>query len=112
MIARLELQGGLAPVQDYGRHLTNMAPAKKKKAPEGVLEDSAATPLNDKNDQFYDLDDNFIDDGDVGAGPQDELGTEFLQSEKPETSETQQNFERREQEEEEKIKAKFKVLSP
>ena len=83
MIARLELQGGLAPVQDYGRHLT----AKRKKAPDAVQEDSA-TPGNDKNDQFYDLDDNFIDDGDVGAGPQDELGTEFLQSENPDASES------------------------
>lgn len=53
------MSNGLAPVQDFGRHWQK----KKKEVKEG--QDEASSIVNPlQNDAFYDLDDNFIDDGD------------------------------------------------
>lgn len=78
MIARIEYNNTLAPVQEYGRH--QMQAKKKKKGKGGAngeenqkaVEESddgdkQAKPGKGSNhfDNFYDLDDNFIDDGDL-----------------------------------------------
>ena len=83
MIARIEYNNTLAPVQEYGRH--QMHAKKKKKGTkvagdenQKVMEDSeeekqpakATGPggkgaANYFDDRYYDLDDNFIDDGDL-----------------------------------------------
>lgn len=80
MIARIEYNNTLAPVQEYGRHQTKALKNKKK----GKTEDASAPgePANpatkkgkkDFDDRFYDLDDNFIDDGDM----EDEYGANGL----------------------------------
>lgn len=79
MIARIEYNNTLAPVQEYGRHQMQ---AKKKKKGKGtangeenqkVIEDkddgeNEGKPGKGNNhfdDRYYDLDDNFIDDGDL-----------------------------------------------
>ena len=66
MIARIEYNNTLAPVQDYGRHQTRALKNKKK----GKVEDPNNPPKSKKDydDRFYDLDDNFIDDGDMEEG--------------------------------------------
>ena len=82
MVARLELQNGLAPIQEYGRHYTNMN--RQKKAPskdqEPTEEQAAVIQAGDKNfnDQYYDLDDGFIDDDAMGFGLQEEMGADLL----------------------------------
>ena len=63
MVARLELQNGLAPVQEYGRHF---AQANKKKKNQKPSEDDSEIG-NNFNDQYYDLDDGFIDDAGMGS---------------------------------------------
>ena len=63
MVARLELQNGLAPVQEYGRHF---AQANKKKKNQKPAEDDSEIG-NNFNDQYYDLDDGFIDDAGMGS---------------------------------------------
>lgn len=77
MVARLELYNGLAPKQEYGRHLAHLN-VKKKKDANKIQEDSE---INNLNDQFYDLDDNFIDDGEIESDMQDEGYTELLNEE-------------------------------
>jgi len=85
MIARIEYNNTLAPVQEYGRHQTRAA---KKKGGKGKKDDNsapgeAAAPVGkgkkDFDDRFYDLDDNFIDDGDMedvyGANGLNGMGT-------------------------------------
>lgn len=75
MIARIEYNNTLAPVQEYGRHQTKALKKKNKnkaaKEDEGG-EKAGKAPRKDFDDRFYDLDDNFIDDGDMedayGAG--------------------------------------------
>lgn len=66
MIARIEYNNTLAPVQEYGRHQTKALKKRKGK----VENDQAQLPKKkggkkDYDDRFYDLDDNFIDDGDI-----------------------------------------------
>lgn len=72
MIARIEYNNTLAPVQEYGRHQTRALKNKKKKAGGNAQaangqEDDAEGKKNKKDydDRFYDLDDNFIDDEDM-----------------------------------------------
>lgn len=78
MIARIEYNNTLAPIQEYGRHQTQ---AKKKKKGKGgadgeenqkAAEESDDGDHQNKNgkankmmDNFYNLDDDFIDDGDL-----------------------------------------------
>jgi hypothetical protein len=67
MIARIELNNTLAPRQEYGRHQTKAMAKKNKK----TAKQNEQTNDQDKskkkvfNDRFYDLDDDFIDDGDI-----------------------------------------------
>ena len=85
MLARLELNNSLAPIQEYGRHQKRANKIKKKEAPkkkpDGPTdgEDQNATtadaasgekekptqPKDFQDDKFYDLDDDWIDDGDI-----------------------------------------------
>ena len=70
MIARLEFNNSLAPIQDYGRHQTKQALKKKKTKKPNVNVDHPSTVSNEPNahrfdDNYYDLDDDFIDDDDV-----------------------------------------------
>lgn len=70
MIARIEYNNTLAPVQEYGRHQTKAAKKKKGKKEEPNA-DPAAPPKQGKKDfdeRFYDLDDNFIDDDEMEDG--------------------------------------------
>jgi len=70
MLARLEFCNSLAPIEDYGRHQAKMANKKKKKkkvlqpmeASGNAVEESAGPKYDDN---FYDLDDNFIDDAEL-----------------------------------------------
>lgn len=94
MLARLELNNSLAPIQEYGRHQKRAGKIKKKEAPKkkpegqpaGEGEDQNATtadagsgekekPKDFQDDKFYDLDDAWIDDGDVDC--HDDLGDEI-----------------------------------
>ena len=80
MIARIEYNNTLAPVQEYGRH--QLQANKKKKKGKGATqgdENSKAMEENEDgdksqklgkgnshyDDRYYDLDDGFIDDGDL-----------------------------------------------
>ena len=67
MIARIEYNNTLAPVQEYGRHQTKALKKRKGKSLESLDVPSAAKKggKKDYDDRFYDLDDNFIDDGDM-----------------------------------------------
>ena len=65
MIARIEYNNTLAPVQEYGRHQTK---ALKKKNKNKGAEDDPVKSKKDFDDRFYDLDDQFIDDGDMEDG--------------------------------------------
>lgn len=70
MLARLEIYNSLAPIQDYGRHQTKAQRKQKKKEKEVTMqvEGSENKDKADKeqlDDKFYDLDDEFIDDGDL-----------------------------------------------
>ena len=42
------------------------------------MEESEQVGKNNINDQYYDLDDGFIDDDEIGIGLQEELCTELL----------------------------------
>lgn len=73
MLARIEIKGNLAPIQEYGRHQTAAAKKRKdnkknkaKDPAEGEPnpnESSDNKPLYD--DKYYDLDDGFIDDDEI-----------------------------------------------
>ena len=92
MLARLELNNSLAPIQEYGRHQKRAQKIKKKelnvkkKAMEGDGEqenttadaasgEKPATAKDFQDDKFYDLDDDWIDDGDIDD--QEDLGDEI-----------------------------------
>ena len=90
MLARLELNNSLAPIQEYGRHQKRAAKnkkkvdASKKKSAEGEGEDlptaevtSGEKPVNKdfQDDKYYDLDDDWIDDGEIDI--QEDLGDEL-----------------------------------
>ena len=90
MLARLELNNSLAPIQEYGRHQKRAAKVKKKgeaikkKAAEGEGEDLATadvasgekpTTKDFQDDKYYDLDDDWIDDGEIDI--QEDLGEEL-----------------------------------
>lgn len=84
MIARIEFNNCLAPIQEYGRHQTKGAHKKKKKnkgKKKGVAsnenEDSAMNTGLKYDDNYYDLDDDFIDDGDLEIN-HDEMVSEML----------------------------------
>ena len=75
MIARIEYNNTLAPVQDYGRHQTRALKKKKKVKQENEEAEGVEDPTKAKgkrardfDDKFYDLDDEFIDDGDMEDG--------------------------------------------
>lgn len=74
MVARLELYNTLAPIQEYGRHQTMATNKKKSKVPIPTQQAEEAGKPN-FNEQFYDLDDAFIDD-DFG-GEVDEMGADL-----------------------------------
>ena len=81
MVARLELYNGLAPIQEYGRHQTQANRKKKPQKEQHELQvQQSETEKADANfnDQYYDLDDDFIDDDDIGMGIQDEMGADLL----------------------------------
>lgn len=74
MLARIEIKGNLAPIQEYGRHQT--AAAKKRKdnqknknkeqaEAEVVLAEQAEKDHAMYDDKYYDLDDGFIDDNEI-----------------------------------------------
>lgn len=68
MIARIEYNNTLAPVQEYGRHQTQALNKKKNKKDEGAeAADPNKKPKKNKDydERFYDLDDGFIDDDDM-----------------------------------------------
>lgn len=79
MVARLELYNGLAPIQEYGRHQTQASKKKKVKEVEKQKDDDSTTGAvakdNNFNDQYYDLDDDFIDDDMMlGVAGEDDMG--------------------------------------
>ena len=101
MLARLELNNSLAPIQEYGRHQkkanNKRKQAEKKKAPVDSADPSehkdpetlpelqqpqtAGTVIPEKgpmqyDDKFYDLDDDFICDDELDVG--EEIATEML----------------------------------
>ena len=63
MIARIEYNNTLAPVQEYGRHMQRVA--KKKKKTDESMQPVSEKKNKDQDERFYDLDDAFIDDGDI-----------------------------------------------
>jgi hypothetical protein len=72
MLARIEIKGNLAPIQEYGRHQTAAAKKRKDNKKKGKEpgegepnpnESSDNKPLYD--DKYYDLDDGFIDDDEI-----------------------------------------------
>ena len=87
MLARIEIKGNLAPIQEYGRHQTVAAKKRKENKKlnkdtkdtlaEGVANQNDAAEKDEKqyDDKYYDLDDGFIDDGDVEHD--DEIGAEL-----------------------------------
>lgn len=100
MLARLELNNSLAPIQEYGRHqkIANKKKkdnnAKKKAADgegNGSGQDNATTADHGAHppiltggekaydDKFYDLDDDWIDDDNVEIA--DEMGTDLMLAE-------------------------------
>jgi hypothetical protein len=66
MIARIEYNNTLAPVQEYGRHQTQALKKKNNKNKSGEENDKKSR--KDFDDRFYDLDDQFIDDDDMEVG--------------------------------------------
>ena len=68
MLARIEIKGNLAPIQEYGRHQTVAAKKRKDNKKAANKEGDAEVPdAGDKeadkyDDKYYDLDDGFIDD--------------------------------------------------
>lgn len=80
MVARLELQNGLAPVQEYGRHFAQANKKKKaQKQAESANIDEQSDLGNNFHDQFYDLDDGFIDDEGMDCDQQEDGYTQFFQ---------------------------------
>ena len=79
MVARLELHNTLAPIQEYGRHQVRATQKKKAKERATTNEDSniqqEAKEAN-FNDQYYDLDDDFIDDDEIVI-QQQEIGVDL-----------------------------------
>ena len=81
MIARLEFCNYLAPKEDYGRHQSRMA--NKKKKAKKVNKDNAVVEKSESelemkyDDNYYDLDDEFIDDNDV-LECEDDFATEMM----------------------------------
>lgn len=80
LIARIEFTNTLAPIQEYGRHqkkaAQNIKNKKNKKKPNAINEQSE-TPSDmaggaKLDENYYDLDDDFIDDGDIEMIDQDD----------------------------------------
>lgn len=76
LIARIEFNNTLAPIQEYGRHQKKAAAVinkkkQKKKTPAaaGDPNEQSEAPQSDLgakiDENYYDLDDDFIDDGDL-----------------------------------------------
>lgn len=67
LLQRIEANGQLEPVNNYGRHQGKNVKRKKKKKDESANPQANANTEKDKafDEDFYDLDDDFIDDGDV-----------------------------------------------
>jgi len=67
LMQRIEFGGGLAPVEDYGRHMQKMLKKKRKKAAASGAEGGDVEMQNEQvqDENYYDLDDNFIDDGEI-----------------------------------------------
>lgn len=74
MLARIEIKGNLAPIQEYGRHQTAAAKKrkdnKKNKNKEANEVDANPNESSEKDkpmydDKYYDLDDGFIDDNEI-----------------------------------------------
>lgn len=87
MIARIEFNNCLAPVQNYGRHQQKGA-AKKKKTKKVVVPgaEHELDPNSESaklDDNFYDLDDDFIDDDDIDQNMQDEVVSDLLEMSRP-----------------------------
>ncbi len=84
LIARIEFNGTLAPIQEYGRHQQKAAANNKKKKVKKPQQEQPNEKSEDPSeigaggagakydDNFYDLDDDFIDDGDLEMNDQDE----------------------------------------
>lgn len=74
MLARIEIKGNLAPIQEYGRH-QNAAAKKRKDNQKNKNKETADGEANQPeqsekdnvmyDDKFYDLDDGFIDDNEI-----------------------------------------------
>ena len=134
MLARLEICHSLAPIQDYGRHQTRAQKLKKKKEKEQPeqVEGSENKEKEQLDDKFYDLDDAFIDDGDLDGehemiGPDLFLAESDMMMSEPGTltnrlneanvpTEQRQEMEYqqmlgREKRENDRIKERFKVMS-
>ena len=81
MLARLEIYNSLAPIQDYGRHQTRAKKiTKNPKKDVPVPEGSNKEEKDQLDDKFYDLDDDFIDDGDL-MGEDEIIGPDLLLAE-------------------------------
>lgn len=73
MLARIEIKGNLAPIQEYGRHQTAAAKKRKenKKQNKEAGDGEAGQPEQPEkehanyDDKYYDLDDGFIDDNEI-----------------------------------------------
>ena len=63
-------------------------------------------------DQFYDLDDGFIDDEEVGIGCQDELCNDLIKDGEQSVVSESRKLERMQEGDEERIKRQFRVYSP
>lgn len=75
MIARIEYNNTLAPVQEYGRHMQRVAKNKKNNKKDEAMQQASDKKVNrDVDERYYDLDDDFIDDGDI----QEQAGWEGL----------------------------------
>eukprot|EP00347_Sterkiella_histriomuscorum_P010288 403376879 len=89
MIARIEFNNSLAPIQEYGRHQQRGAnkkkknKKKKKEGEHGMIQDGdSAEDVDGKKyqDNFYDLDDEFIDDNDLEINHDEMISEMFDQS--------------------------------
>lgn len=73
LIARIEFNNTLAPIQEYGRHQQKAANKKKNKKKQLGGNEASETPSVDKyDDNYYDLDDEFINDEEVEMLEQDD----------------------------------------
>jgi len=91
LIARIEFNNCLAPIQEYGRHQKKGAGKRKKLKKQGEGEE-----LVKYDDNFYDLDDEFIDDGDLEFN-HEEMVSEYMYSQSVEPD-NQDDFEEDEEE--------------